>query len=122
MICVVRPAFTKSFWTKSGTIDSSWSSSRGPSKPRSIPINNNSGHDAFEMGKTARRQRSDYNVTILSMKGTGGDSDSTDRMYEGGIMVNTFVDVESESVVRGSSSAGVAGQGHHGNVGFGSPY
>lgn len=120
MAHAVRPAFTRNFWrTKSSTVESSWNSSRGPSKPRSIPINSNSGNDAFEMGKTARRQRSHYKVTIT--RGGEDDGDSTDRMYEGGIMVNTLVDIESESV-RGNSSAGVAGKGQDGNVGFESKY
>lgn len=101
----VRPAFTRRFWT--GEMSQGSSAQRTKS---SFPIQ--SGSDAFEMGtskkgfggthqssmhKSASRQ-ADYNVTIQSTCGRNSDGDSTDRIIGGGILVDTWVDVESESV------------------------
>ena len=73
----------------------------------SMPIQ--SGNDAFEMGTAKKGTRNDasfnsssknhdYNVTILTNHGRNSDGDSTDRIIDGGITVNTWVDVESVSV------------------------
>lgn len=99
----VRAAFTKRFWVKANYSTTGRSSSR-PSKPGSIPINN-SHNDAFEMSK-GRGARNDYKVTILSTRDGTGDGDSTDRIIEGGgIVVDSFVEVESESIRRGNGAA-----------------
>lgn len=100
---LVRPAFTRRFWT--GEMSQGSSAQRTKS---SYPIQ--SGTDAFEMGtsrkgfgagsanKSANRHP-DYNVTIQSTHGRNSDGDSTDRIINSsGIMVDTWVDVESESV------------------------
>lgn len=110
----VRPAFTRRFWTG----EMSQGSSAQRTNP-SYPIQ--SGNDAFEMGsakkgaggsalqrsgmfKNAGRQP-DYNVTIQSTRGNNSDGDSTDRIIEShGIMVESWVDIESESVSQGPAS------------------
>lgn len=70
------------------------SSSMRPSKPGSMPIND-SNNDAFEMRK-GKRKVQDYNATILSTRG-GDDGESTDRIFNNGIMVNRDVDIHFES-------------------------
>lgn len=70
------------------------SSSMRPSKPGSIPINDNS-YDAFEMRKGKRKVQG-YDTTILSTRGYD-DGESTDRIYNNGIMVNRDVDIHFES-------------------------
>ena len=65
-----------------------------PSKPGSMPINDSS-NDAFEMRK-GKRKVQDYNATILSTRGYD-DDDSTDRIYNKGIMVNRDVNIHFES-------------------------
>lgn len=102
---ILRPAFTRSFWT--GEISQSSSAQRTKS---SFPIQ--SCNDAFEMGTSKKGlgsahqssmhrsaiRRPEYNVTIQATSGRNSDSDSTDRIISGGIVVDTWVDVESESV------------------------
>lgn len=101
-VLLVRPAFTSGFWSKTTGATTGASTSR-PSKLGSTPLKS-SENDAFEMSKS-RRNKGDYNVTILSTRGPGGDGDgdSTDRIFEQGIVVNTFVDIESESIRHESS-------------------
>lgn len=84
--------------------------SQGSSAQRtksSFPIQ--SGNDTFEMGTgkkafggsaAKKSHNQDYNVTIQSTRGrSNSDGDSTDRIIENsGIVVDTWVDVESESV------------------------
>lgn len=98
----MRPALTKKFWTG----EMSQNSSRRTKS--SMPIQ--SGNDAFEMGTGRKGTRmdssfnsssknNDYNVTILTNHGRNSDGDSTDRIIDSnGIVVNTWVDIESESV------------------------
>ncbi|KAK7735761.1 hypothetical protein SLS63_003719 [Diaporthe eres] len=96
----VRPIFTRRFWT--GEM------SYGRSGQSKSTIPNQSGNDAFEMG-TARKgmihgSRNDMSkkgndVTIFSTHGRDSDGDSTDRIINGGIVVNTWVGVESETTV-----------------------
>lgn len=70
-------------------------------------IPNQSGNDAFEMG-TARKgtihgsrhdmSKKGNDVTIFSTHGRDSDGESTDRIINnGGIVVNTWVGVESET-------------------------
>lgn len=101
-VTLVRPLFTKRFWT--GEM------SYGRSHQSKSTIPNQSGNDAFEMG-TARKgtihgSRNDMSkkgndVTIFSTHGRDSDGDSTDRIINapGGIVVNTWVGVESETTV-----------------------
>lgn len=101
---LVRPIFTKRFWT--GEM------SYGRSHQSKSTIPNQSGNDAFEMG-TARKgtihgSRNDMSkkgndVTIFSTHGRDSDGDSTDRIINGGIVVNTWVGVESETTVSRST-------------------
>lgn len=97
----VRPLFTKRFWT--GEM------SYGRSGHSKSTLPNQSGNDAFEMG-TARKgtihgSRNDTSkkgndVTIFSTHGRDSDGESTDRIINGGgIVVNTWVGVESETAV-----------------------
>lgn len=90
----VRPAFSRLFWTTRGKMNTGQSSSVRPSKPGSMPINDSS-NDAFEM-RNGRRKMQDYNATILSTRGYD-DGDSTDRIFNKGIMVNRDVDIHFES-------------------------
>lgn len=66
-----------------------------PSKPGSMPISDSSHHDAFDMAKMKRHSPGHYKVSI-STRAMEADSDSTERIYDGGITVNTHVDVKSE--------------------------
>lgn len=59
-----------------------------------MPIND-SNNDAFEMRK-GKRKVQDYNATILSTRGYD-DGESTDRIFNNGIMVNRDVDIHFES-------------------------
>ncbi|ROW04752.1 hypothetical protein VMCG_04836 [Cytospora schulzeri] len=108
---ILRPAFTRRFWT--GEMSQGSSAQRTKS---SFPIQ--SGNDAFEMGtskkgfggahqgsmhKSASRHP-DYNVTIQSTRGRNSDGDSTDRIIDNGIVVDTWVDVESESINHAAKS------------------
>lgn len=90
----VRPAFSRLFWTSRGKMTTGQSSSMRPSKPGSMPINDSS-NDAFEMRK-GKRKVQDYNTTILSIRGYD-DGQSTDRIYNKGIMVNRHVDIHFEN-------------------------
>lgn len=90
----VRPAFSQLFWTTRGKMSTGASSSMRPSKPGSMPIND-SNNDAFEMRK-GKRKVQDYNATILSTRGYD-DGESTDRIFNNGIMVNRDVDIHFES-------------------------
>lgn len=80
-------------------------------------IPNQSGNDAFEMG-TARKgtihgSRNDMSkkgndVTIFSTHGRDSDGDSTDRIIMNGgqgIVVNTWVGVQSETTVTNHSES-----------------
>lgn len=98
---MLRPAFSRLFWTSRGKMTTGQSSR--PSKPGSMPINDSS-NDAFEMRK-GKRKVQDYNATILSTRGYD-DDDSTERVYNKGIMVNRDVDIHYES-------------GHHEFQGYG---
>lgn len=89
----VRPAFSRLFWTTRGKMSTGASSSTRPSK-RSMPIND-SNNDAFEMRK-GKPKLQDYNATILSTRGYD-DGESTDRIFNNGIMVNRDVDIHFES-------------------------
>ncbi|CAN8100960.1 unnamed protein product [Discula destructiva] len=88
---ILRPAFSKGFWTG----EMCHSTSR--STPGSIPLK--SGNDTFEMGSSRKRTKGDdYNVTIMSTRPRGdSDGESTERIIEGSIMVNTWVHVDRES-------------------------
>lgn len=105
----VRPALTRSFWVKDNTTSSgTWGSSKGFSRPKSVPINSRSKNDAFELGRGKRAgggadlEANDYCVTILSTRAGGNDDDgsSTERIIDRGITVNTYVDVSSVAVER----------------------
>ncbi|KAJ4391083.1 hypothetical protein N0V93_004697 [Gnomoniopsis smithogilvyi] len=65
------------------------------SKPRSMPISDSSGHDAFDMAKVKRQGPNNYKVTITT-RTEQKDSDSTDRIIDGGIMVDRHVDVYTD--------------------------
>ncbi|ROV99833.1 hypothetical protein VSDG_03063 [Cytospora chrysosperma] len=108
---LVRPAFTRRFWT--GEMSQTSSAQRTKS---SFPIQ--SCNDAFEMGTSKKGlgsahqssmhrsaiRRPEYNVTIQATSGRNSDSDSTDRIISGGIVVDTWVDVESESICHEASA------------------
>lgn len=68
-----------------------------------IPIQSN---DAFEMSAARKgtihgpRSKKGNSVNIFSTHGRDSDEESTDRIFDkGGIMVNTWVGVESETTV-----------------------
>lgn len=65
------------------------SSSARPSKPGSMPSN-----DAFEM--RAQRKGQGYNATMLSTR-VSDDADSTERIWQKGIMINRDVDVHYQN-------------------------
>lgn len=91
----VRPALSRKFWTGVDTSNTVASSYMRPSKPGSMPISDSSHHDAFDMAKMKRHSPGHYKVSI-STRAMEADSDSTERIYDGGITVNTHVDVKSE--------------------------
>lgn len=94
----VRPALTKRFWT--GEM------SYGHSQHTKSTLPHQSGNDAFEMN-TARKanlqgskhdmSKKGNDVTIFATQGRDSDGDSTERIMDGGIVVNTWVNVESET-------------------------
>lgn len=94
----VRPALSRHFWSQEDKINTASSSYIRPSKPGSIPISDN-GHDAFDMAKMKRQTHNNYKVTI-STRTIHKDSDSTERIMDGAIMVDTHVDVHSDIATR----------------------
>lgn len=93
--------------------------SRSRTTKASLPIQ--SGNDAFEMNSSkkhilhsANHEHQNYNVTIMSTRQRNSDSESTDRIMDGGIVVDTWVDVESQSVHQAAGhEAGEPGLEHH---------
>lgn len=104
MSTLVRPVLTKRFWT--GEM------SYGHSQHTKSTLPNQSGNDAFEMN-TARKgnlhgskhdmSRKGNDVTIFSTHGRDSDGESTDRIINGGIVVNTWVGVQSETAAHGQA-------------------
>ncbi|KAJ4420976.1 hypothetical protein N0V82_004018 [Gnomoniopsis sp. IMI 355080] len=95
---MLRPALSRHFWTREDRTNTASNSYMRPSKPGSMPISDSS-HDAFDMAKMKRQTPTNYNVTI-STRTIHKDSDSTDRILDGGIMVDTHVDVHSDVASR----------------------
>ncbi|KAJ0122576.1 hypothetical protein J7T55_003090 [Diaporthe amygdali] len=101
---ILRPILTKRFWT--GEM------SYGHSQHTKSTLPNQSGNDAFEMN-TARKanlhgskhdmSRKGNDVTIFSTHGRDSDGESTDRIIDGGIVVNTWVGVQSETAAHGQA-------------------
>lgn len=92
---LVRPLFTKRFWT--GEM------SHHSKNKSTIPIQSN---DAFEMSAARKgtingsRIKKGNSVNIFSTQGRDSDEESTDRIINnGGITVNTWVGVETETTV-----------------------
>lgn len=112
-VITVRPALTKRFWT--GEM------SYGHSQHTKSTLPHQSGNDAFEMN-TARKANLQFSrhdtikkgndVNIFSTPGRDSDGESTERIVDGGIVVNTWVGVESET----------ASQRHTGPMGLDSSY
>lgn len=92
---MLRPALSRNFWTQEDRINTASSSYGRSSKPRSMPISDSSGHDAFDMAKVKRQGPNNYKVTITT-RTEQKDSDSTDRIIDGGIMVDRHVDVYTD--------------------------
>lgn len=92
---ILRPLLTRRFWT--GEM------SHHSKNKSTIPIQSN---DAFEMS-TARkgtingsRSKKGNSVNIFSTQGRDSDEESTERILNnGGIMVNTWVGVQTETTV-----------------------
>lgn len=62
-----------------------------------MPISDSSHHDAFDMAKMKRQGPGNYKVSVSTRAiQQDNDGDSTERIYDGGITVNTHVDVKSE--------------------------
>lgn len=62
-----------------------------------MPISDSGHHDAFDMGKLKRQGPGNYKVSISTRAVQHeSDGDSTERIYDRGITVNTHVDVKSE--------------------------
>ncbi|KAG8163572.1 hypothetical protein KVR01_006869 [Diaporthe batatas] len=92
---ILRPLLTKRFWT--GEM------SHNSKNKSTIPIQSN---DAFEMSAARKgtingsRSKKGNSVNIFSTQGRDSDEESTDRIINnGGIMVNTWVGVETETPV-----------------------